>query len=290
MRRWASIYGSRLMASSSSGKRRVHTWLIAGRTLFTTSFGLQLVEPHTLRENRGSFIGLGIALLVLGALAILMPVIASLVTAVAIGGVLVASGLFQGIHAIQHRRWANSAWSLASALIQLAAGVLIVAFPVTGTVTLTLILAAFFFAEGFLKIVRALQHREMPALGLAPVRRAARAGARGPDLVALAEHRGVGDRAARRRQRPHHRHVDAADRVQRATAAGGQHVTGAPGRRPRRPLTLVPHWPPSLVASSQVSTACAKPSSAFDSVMKSACRCTTARACPMAMLSPLSGT
>ncbi|MDC0685732.1 HdeD family acid-resistance protein [Sorangium atrum] len=131
----------------------------------TTSFGLQLVEPHTLRENRGSFIGLGIALLVLGALAILMPVIASLVTAVAIGGVLVASGLFQGVHAVQHRRWANSAWSLAGALIQLAAGVLIVAFPVTGTVTLTLILAAFFFAEGFLKIVRALQHREMPSWG-----------------------------------------------------------------------------------------------------------------------------
>jgi uncharacterized membrane protein HdeD (DUF308 family) len=131
----------------------------------TTSFGLGLVELHTLRESRGSFIGLGIALVVLGALAILMPMIASLVTAVAIGAVLVASGLFEGIHAIRNRRWANSGWSILSALVQLVAGALIVAFPVTGKVTLTLILAAFFFAEGVLKIIRALQHRAMPAWG-----------------------------------------------------------------------------------------------------------------------------
>ncbi|HTN91141.1 MAG TPA: DUF308 domain-containing protein [Sorangium sp.] len=114
----------------------------------TTSFGLGLVDAPTVQENRGSFLGLGIALLVIGVLAILLPVVASLVSAVAIGSVLVVSGLLQGVHAVRNPRWANSSWSLASALFQIVAGVLIVAFPVTGTMTLTLILAAFFFADG----------------------------------------------------------------------------------------------------------------------------------------------
>lgn len=131
----------------------------------TTIFGLGMVDVNTVQENRGSFLGLGIALMVLGVLAILMPVVASLVTAVVIGAVLVLSGLFQGIHAIRIRRWASSAWSLVSALVQIIAGVLIMAFPTTGKVTLTLILAAFFFTDGLLRIVRAVQHREMPAWG-----------------------------------------------------------------------------------------------------------------------------
>ncbi|WP_438005341.1 HdeD family acid-resistance protein [Sorangium sp. So ce321] len=131
----------------------------------TTSFGLGLVDAHTVQENRGSFVGLGVALLVLGVLAILMPVVASLVSAVVIGSVLVVSGLLQGVHAVRNPRWANSSWSLVSALFQIVAGVLIVAFPVTGTMTLTLILAAFFFADGFLRIIRAIQHRGMAAWG-----------------------------------------------------------------------------------------------------------------------------
>ncbi|MGK4008781.1 HdeD family acid-resistance protein [Sorangium sp. So ce1036] len=131
----------------------------------TTAFGLGMVDMNTVQENRGSFLGLGTALLVLGVLAILMPVVASLVTAVAIGALLVLSGLFLGIHAFRIRRWASSAWSLVSALVQIVAGVLIMAFPTTGKVTLTLILAAFFFADGLLRIIRAVQHREMPAWG-----------------------------------------------------------------------------------------------------------------------------
>lgn len=131
----------------------------------TTTFGLGMVNFDAVHENRGWFLGVGLALMVLGVLAVLMPVVASLVTAFAIGALLALSGLLQGIHAVRTRRWASSAWSLLSALAQIMAGVLIMAFPTTGKVTLTLILAAFFFVDGLLRIVRAVQHREMPAWG-----------------------------------------------------------------------------------------------------------------------------
>jgi uncharacterized membrane protein HdeD (DUF308 family) len=128
-----------------------------------TSFAL--VEAHTVRERRGWFIGLGVAFAVLGVLAIFLPFAASLVTTLVIGWLLVIGGVMQGVHALQNRRWAHSGWAIAGSILQVVAGVLVVIFPLTGTVALTLILAAFFAAEGAFKIIRAVQHRAMPAWG-----------------------------------------------------------------------------------------------------------------------------
>jgi uncharacterized membrane protein HdeD (DUF308 family) len=129
----------------------------------TTTFGL--IDPGAVRENRAWFFALGIAFIVLGVLSILLPFAASLVTTIVIGWLLVLGGLFQGFHAVQNRRWAGSSWAIVGAVLQVIAGVLLIVFPVTGTVTLTLVLAAFFVAQGILKIIRAVQHRGMPAWG-----------------------------------------------------------------------------------------------------------------------------
>lgn len=126
---------------------------------------VQLVDPDTVREGRSWFIGLGIALLVLGTLSILLPPIASLATTVVIGWLLVIGGIVQGYHAIRNPRWAGRGWALAAAVVYLLAGALVIAFPVAGTALLTLILASFLAASGLLKIVRAVQHRRMPAWG-----------------------------------------------------------------------------------------------------------------------------
>jgi uncharacterized membrane protein HdeD (DUF308 family) len=123
------------------------------------------VEAHTVREHRGWFIGLGVAFLVLGALAIFLPFAASLVTTLVIGWLMVIAGVFQGVHAFQNRGWAHSGWAVVGAIVQIVAGALVVIFPLTGTLALTVILAAFFAAEGAFKIIRASQHRAMPAWG-----------------------------------------------------------------------------------------------------------------------------
>jgi uncharacterized membrane protein HdeD (DUF308 family) len=126
---------------------------------------IEVVDVDTVRESRSWFLGLGLAFAVFGVLAIILPFIASLVTAVVIGWLMLLGGLFQGYHAIKNRRWAGSGWALASAAIQVIAGVLVILFPIGGTVALTLILAAYFAAEGVFKIIRAIQHRRMPAWG-----------------------------------------------------------------------------------------------------------------------------
>lgn len=129
----------------------------------TTGFGL--VDVDIVRERRAWFFALGLAFMALGALAILLPWFASLVTTIVLGWLMVIGGLFLGYHAIQNRRWVSSSWALVDAAFHVVAGALLVIFPVIGTLTVTLILAAFFIADGVIKIIRALQHRSMPAWG-----------------------------------------------------------------------------------------------------------------------------
>jgi uncharacterized membrane protein HdeD (DUF308 family) len=52
-----------------------------------------------------------------------------------------------------------------SSVLGVVAGILLIAFPIAGTLTLTLVLAGFFTAEGVLRIVRAVQHRGMARWG-----------------------------------------------------------------------------------------------------------------------------
>jgi uncharacterized membrane protein HdeD (DUF308 family) len=127
--------------------------------------GFRRIDFSAIREHRGWFFALGIGLMLLGAAAIFLPLAASVVTTVVLGWLMIVSGLFQGFHAIQNRRWGGAGWEIASAVLHVIAGILLVMYPITGTLTLTLVLAAFFAANGILKVVRAIQHRAMPRWG-----------------------------------------------------------------------------------------------------------------------------
>jgi uncharacterized membrane protein HdeD (DUF308 family) len=129
------------------------------------SRAVPLVDLDAVHEGRGWFIGLGIAFLVLGMLSIFLPLLASLATTVVIGWLLVLGGLSQGYHALQNPRWGGRGWAFVGALVHVLAGLLVILFPVVGTMMLTLILASFLAASGILKIVRGIQHKRLPAWG-----------------------------------------------------------------------------------------------------------------------------
>jgi uncharacterized membrane protein HdeD (DUF308 family) len=126
---------------------------------------LPLVDLAVVHEKRGWFIGLGIALAILGTLAIVLPPLASLATTVVLGFLLIAAGIAEAAHALANRRWAAYGWELAGGIVHLIAGALVVAFPLTGTLALTLVLAVFLLAEGVLRLIRASQHRHVQGNG-----------------------------------------------------------------------------------------------------------------------------
>ena len=105
------------------------------------------------------FLSEGILLVVLGILALLAPVMASVAATVFFGWILFLSGLLGLISTIRARRAPGVWWSLVSALIGLAAGVLLLGWPVFGALSLTAVLIAFLFAEGIVSIMYALEHR-----------------------------------------------------------------------------------------------------------------------------------
>ena len=100
----------------------------------------------------------GILALIIGLLSIAIPVIASVTIAVFVGWILVAAGLTLAIHAISHR----APFRALEALVTLVAGIYVLVFPLSGTVTLTFVLAVWFFASGTLSLAYAWQWRGIP--------------------------------------------------------------------------------------------------------------------------------
>jgi uncharacterized membrane protein HdeD (DUF308 family) len=101
----------------------------------------------------------GIVLILLGLLAIALPMLATLAVAILIGWLLLVSGLMGLITSIWMRRAPGFVWSLLSALLGIAAGVVLLWWPVSGALSLTVILTAFLTVEGILSIMYALDHK-----------------------------------------------------------------------------------------------------------------------------------
>jgi uncharacterized membrane protein HdeD (DUF308 family) len=113
----------------------------------------------SLKQHWRTYLIEGIVLLALGLLAIIVPPIATLAVEILIGWLLLASGIIGLISTFRMRHAPGFGWSLVSALIGIAAGVILLAWPVSGAVSLTLVLSIFLLMEGVATIMIALQHR-----------------------------------------------------------------------------------------------------------------------------------
>lgn len=118
-----------------------------------------------IRERRGWFIGLGVALLIAGFAALLFPLIASIAAKVMIGWLMLIAGAVTLWHAFQTRDWSSTLWNAAIGVLSLAVGVYLAFFPLAGLVGLTLILGATFVAQGIFEGMMAMQNRTRAGWG-----------------------------------------------------------------------------------------------------------------------------
>jgi uncharacterized membrane protein HdeD (DUF308 family) len=121
--------------------------------------GLQSAVAASLHLHWRAFLVEGIVLLVLGLFAIVIPVVATIAVEVFVGWVLLLSGVVGLISTFRMRNAPGFGWSLLSAVIAIAAGVILLAWPLSGVLSLTLILTAFLTIEGVASIMMALTHR-----------------------------------------------------------------------------------------------------------------------------------
>src|ERR1700743_1569838 len=90
----------------------------------------------------------GLVLLLLGLLAILVPPLATLGVTIFIGWLFLISGAMGLITTFWARQAAGLWWSLISGLLGIGAGLVLLVSPVSGAVSLTLVLIVFFIIEG----------------------------------------------------------------------------------------------------------------------------------------------
>jgi uncharacterized membrane protein HdeD (DUF308 family) len=101
----------------------------------------------------------GIILMILGAAAIILPQIASLAVAMVLGWLLLIGGGIGLVTTIMARNAPGFWWALASSVVALVAGALLIGWPIRGVISLTLVLAAFLAADGLIMIMYGFDHR-----------------------------------------------------------------------------------------------------------------------------------
>jgi uncharacterized membrane protein HdeD (DUF308 family) len=120
---------------------------------------LQSEMSAAVREHWKAFLIEGIVLVVLGLAAMIVPPLASLAVTIFLGWMFLISGVVGLTMTFWARQMPGFWWSLISAALAVVAGLILLAQPVQGVLTLTIVVGAYFLAEGVATIMYALEHR-----------------------------------------------------------------------------------------------------------------------------------
>ena len=107
-----------------------------------------------------AFLAQGILMVLLGALAVLLPVLASLEIELLIGWLFIIGGLVRGSVIFRKQPMPGRWWAAAGGLAAVVIGALLVARPIQGVLSLTLLMAVVFFVEGIAGIFMAVELRK----------------------------------------------------------------------------------------------------------------------------------
>jgi uncharacterized membrane protein HdeD (DUF308 family) len=120
--------------------------------------------PHrSFTQSRTWRVITGVALIIGGVLALLMPGIAALATTLVFAWVLLLAGGFELVYAFHTRHEKGATWRFISAILTLLLGAVILTMPIVGVTTLAFIVGAFLFLGGAARTALAFHMR--PARG-----------------------------------------------------------------------------------------------------------------------------
>ncbi len=114
-----------------------------------------------LTSKWGWFTALGLLLIMFGALALIDVIAVTLASVMFIGGMLLAGGAFQIVHAFMTKTWRAFAMNMLCGVLYVIGGLLIMDEPVEGSIIITALVVAALIAGGMLRVAIALRHREV---------------------------------------------------------------------------------------------------------------------------------
>jgi len=122
---------------------------------------MQNAMKNALRAHWGLFMFQGVVMVVLGILAIAWPAMASVAVDIYIGWLFLISGLIGLIAMFAAPNVPAFLWTLLTAALSTAVGVMLLWKPEQGAVSLTIVLTAFFVVEGIFQIVASFTYRDV---------------------------------------------------------------------------------------------------------------------------------
>jgi uncharacterized membrane protein HdeD (DUF308 family) len=102
---------------------------------------------------------MSILLIIFGIAAILLPTVSTIVAETWIAFILASSGVAKLIYAFQNRQDGGFVWKLLLSILYIATGVYLFVAPLSGALTLTLLLGSFLLTEGVFELILAFQIR-----------------------------------------------------------------------------------------------------------------------------------
>jgi uncharacterized membrane protein HdeD (DUF308 family) len=129
--------------------------------------GLPLNKRRGMRTSyRTTFLIEGVLFMILGLLAIIFPGISTLGFELFLGWLFLFSGIIQTYRAYTMRHAPGLLGASLSALFSIVLGLLLLVYPLSGIISLTILLIAFFILEGIAKIIWGIQyHSRLPSWG-----------------------------------------------------------------------------------------------------------------------------
>lgn len=124
----------------------------------TTTPTTPAAPPAPLQKAGGSP-WIGALLILLGVIAIALPVVSTLFVETWVALILISAGAAKLVYALQTRNSGGFIWKLLLSILYVATGIMLFIYPQTGILTLTLLLGSFLLTEGVFELILAFRLR-----------------------------------------------------------------------------------------------------------------------------------
>ncbi|NJP11211.1 MAG: HdeD family acid-resistance protein [Leptolyngbyaceae cyanobacterium RU_5_1] len=125
----------------------------------TTNTSPDIQQTPDIQQRANKAFLTGILLSVLGAIAIALPVFSTLVAETWIALIIATAGFAKLFYAFNTRNEGGFIWKLLLSVLYIATGIMLLVYPLTGVLTLTLLLGSFLLTEGVFELILAFRLR-----------------------------------------------------------------------------------------------------------------------------------
>jgi uncharacterized membrane protein HdeD (DUF308 family) len=120
---------------------------------------------NVLKEVAGMSIGVAVVMIVLGFLAVALPLATGIGISILVGWIIVFGGFAYLAYAFSARGAGAFLWRMLIGIVYVVGGLYLAFHPTLALASLTLVVAAILFAEGVLQMIVFFQFRSLPGSG-----------------------------------------------------------------------------------------------------------------------------